>query len=419
MQIRGIGTIGLLLVCSLARAETPPEPPRVSAPPVTIPVSTALTLDGVVNATYQRNPNLQVFRARLQEAAALRTQADSFFAADPALWVRHNTSQIGSQNGLREWEWGLVMPIWLPGQKAARLQVAQRDKQGVTASEKALRLSIAGTVRDALWQISLLRNQMTLALKEWQTAQELERDVAKRVKFGDLAKSDLILAQQETLTRQEAYMSAAASLQQTFSRYRTVTGLDSIPAVYKEKLTRQDTITDRHPALDESMAQVATAQARVDQSRRERRENPTLTLGTRHEQALRGEGYENTIGIIVNVPLGLESQAAPRIAAAQLALSEAMGRRDELKRQLTIQMQQAAETLQATRKALNLAQQQNRLSRENLVLARKSFALGESDLFTLLRVQRQAFNAEQTLRRRQIELQYDIANYNQALGVLP
>jgi cobalt-zinc-cadmium efflux system outer membrane protein len=415
----GVIGLGLVLVCAQLRAGLPPAADIDSTPVVEIPVSPRLTLAGVVEQTWQRNPGLQVFQARLEQADALRTQADSVFAADPAFSLRHNNSGLGSRNGLSEWEWGLEMPIWLPGQRTARRRVAEQDRQGVAASEQALRLAIAGTVREALWQIALLRNRATLAHREWQTARQLEQDVARRVRLGDLPESDLVLAQQETLTRQDDYRSAAADLRQQFDRYRSLTGLDSIPADYKETESRQTGIGNRHPALAETMAQVDALQARLGQARHERRGNPTLTLGTRHERALSGEDYESSVGVIVRVPLGLSSQSAPGLATAGLELARAQQQRDELKRQLGIGLQQATQTLQTTRAALQLAQRQNRLAGRNLELARKSFALGESDLFTLLRIQTQAFNAEQNLQRREIELQFDIASYNQALGVLP
>ncbi len=418
-QTGSIGIIGLVLVCTLARAEAPPAAGVASTSALDVPVAPQLSLADVVEQTWRRNPGLQVFQARLEEADARRTQADSVFAADPALSVRHNNSGLGSRNGLSEWEWGLEMPIWLPGQKAARRQVAERERQGVAVSEQALRLSIAGTVREALWQIALLRNRTNLAHREWQTARQLEQDVARRVRLGDLPDSDLILAQQETLTRQDDYRGAAADLRQQFDRYRILTGLESIPAEYRENRSEQERVSDRHPALAETMAQVDVLQARLDQARHERRGNPTLLLGTRHERALSGEDYENSVGVIVRVPLGLKSQSAPGLATARLELARARQQRDELKRQLGIGLQQATQTLQTTQQALQLAQQQDRLAARNLELARKSFALGESDLFTLLRVQTQAFNAEQNLQRRRIELQFDIASYNQALGVLP
>lgn len=414
-----IGIIGLVLASTLVRAAVSPAADADSAPVTGIPASPQLTLAGVLEQTWRRNPALPVFQARLEEADALRTQADSLFAADPAFSLRHNNSGLGSRNGLSEWEWGLEMPIWLPGQQTARRQVAEQDRQGVAAAQQALRLAIAGTVREALWQIALLRNHATLAHREWQTAHQLEQDVARRVQLGDLPESDLNLARQETLRRRDDYRSAAVDLRQQFDRYRTLTGLDSIPADYRETESQQQGISDRHPALAETMAQVDAAQARVDQARHERRGNPTLTLGTRHERALSGEDYESSVGVIVRVPLGLRSQSAPAQASARLELARARQQRDERKRQLAIGLQQAARALQTTREALQLAEQENRLAVRNLELGRKSFALGESDLFTLLRVQTQAFDAEQKLQRRQIELQFDIASYNQALGVLP
>jgi len=52
-------------------------------------------------------------------------------------------------------------------------------------------------------------------------------------------------------------------------------------------------------------------------------------------------------------------------------------------------------------------------------LAQKAFDLGETDLVHLMRVQALAYEAERALASRKIQLQWDIARYNQAVGVLP
>ena len=49
----------------------------------------------------------------------------------------------------------------------------------------------------------------------------------------------------------------------------------------------------------------------------------------------------------------------------------------------------------------------------------EAFKLGETDLVSLLRVQAQANEIERAFTSRQIQLQWDIARYNQAVGVLP
>jgi outer membrane protein TolC len=107
------------------------------------------------------------------------------------------------------------------------------------------------------------------------------------------------------------------------------------------------------------------------------------------------------------------------VAQAELALAEAQAARDAVRRELETRLQQAQNTLRTTRAAVALAQRQHELAQENLRLARKAFALGETDLVGLLRVQSLAFAAERNLQQRGLQLELDIARYNQAIGVIP
>lgn len=385
-----------------------------------IPTTSSLSLAEVLETTYQRNPSREVLRARLDEAAAIRRQAGSLLADDAALQVRHNTGQIGNVDNLREWEWGVELPIWLPGQRDARRQVAENRTQSVAASRRALQFAIAGQLRELLWTLRANRNQARLDYKAWQTARELEQDVSRRVEAGELARLDRVLARQETLDRQEAYLNARATLKQNYSRYQILTGLEMLPAQFREQQASNQTVDQNHPGLANAMASVETNRARRNQVEIERRDNPTVMVGTRHERpAGIGNKYENTVGVTVNIPLGLPTQAAPRIAAAETSLAQSQTERDLLKRELDIRLQKAKDRLVATREALELAQKQAQLARENLALTRRSFDLGETNLFDLLRVQAKAFRAELNLRQRKIELQANIAQYNQAVGVIP
>ena len=68
---------------------------------------------------------------------------------------------------------------------------------------------------------------------------------------------------------------------------------------------------------------------------------------------------------------------------------------------------------------LALAQQQRAAARENLELIQKSFNLGETDLFVLLRAGTAAFEAEQACSQQEIAQALSRARLNQAQGVLP
>lgn len=410
--------LAALCLCLLAAgpAAAQPEDDMVAN---TVPESSQFSLADVITATYKRNPTRTLFEARLNEAAAVRNRAGTLFAEDPAVQVRHNTGQIGNVEGLREWEWGVEMPLWLPGQKDARRQVADKKQLSVATSRKALLLLIAQQIRELLWTIRRDQNKAALAHKAWQTAQELEADVSRRFEAGELARLDQILARQETLNRKETYLRTRATLIQDFDRYRILTGLEHIPMHFEEQLANISEITTEHPALANAMAIVAREQAMRDRVLTERRANPTVMVGTRHERPAGGADYENTLGITVRVPFGLPVYSAPRVAAAETSVADASTQRDLLKRELDIKLQQARDSLVSTRASLEVAREHTELARENLVLIRRSFDLGETNLVDLLRVQSRAFRAELNLRLNEIQLEADIARYNQAVGILP
>ena len=66
-----------------------------------------------------------------------------------------------------------------------------------------------------------------------------------------------------------------------------------------------------------------------------------------------------------------------------------------------------------------MALERRELSTENLRLAEKAFALGESDLATLLRIRAAAFDAEAFLDRQRVARAAALSQLKQAMGVLP
>lgn len=379
----------------------------------------SFTLREVLARAVARNPTQEMLDARLGEVRALTRQAESLWAADPALEFRYQNDAFIDQDGLLEWEWGVELPLWLPGQRQARHAVAEQAGAAVSASGTALRLTVAGLVREALWDMALEDNQVAVATREHDTAARLERDVGKRVRLGDLARSDLILAQQETLARQAAELRARGEYDNARRRYRVLTGLDAVPRHFKEHPAEARGIGDRHPLLAEATAAVERALAEQVQARREQRASPTLTVGTRHERAASGEDYADSFGALFRVPLGLGSQSAPALARAEVSLAEAQSKREELRRRLDLAAGQAARDLETVRAELDVAERQHGLAQQHLAMAKRSFALGESDLVSLMRVQTLAFGAERTLLQKRLELGLAIAHLNQALGVLP
>jgi outer membrane protein TolC len=82
-------------------------------------------------------------------------------------------------------------------------------------------------------------------------------------------------------------------------------------------------------------------------------------------------------------------------------------------------MHEAEHNLSVSRAELSIATKQYEIAKESFTLAQKAFQLGETDLVSLMRVQAQTFEAERAFTTRQIQVQWDIARYNQTVGVLP
>lgn len=384
-----------------------------------LPVSGDLTLHDVVEHTYQRNPEIRVIEARLKHVDAQMQRARSLWPDDPSFAVNHYNDAIMNSDGLQEWEVGMEMPLWLPGQKHARQNTVDHSKSVVAAREAALKLKLAGIVRQLLWNIALSQNQVSAAEQEWQTVRKLAEDVKKRVELGDLAQSDLILAEQETLTKEAALRLAEQEYRHAQHRYDLITGLQRLPADFNEVATEDLAFAEDHPALIEAKEMVDNSMAMRDQVMLEKRGNPTLFVGTRHERGTSNDEFANAIGLSFSMPFGTAAHTTPKLTAAEVDITEARSDMELLYRDLNIAIQDASRELETTREQYEFARRKNELTQRNLELSRKAFALGETSLIELIRIQAQAFAAERNMHQKELEVGLQTARLNQARGIIP
>lgn len=377
------------------------------------------TLSEVAALTYQRYPEQPLAASRRDYAAALTRQAHSAIAGNPALTARYQTDQVGSDIGLREWEAGVELPLWRPGQRGVRQQLGERTGGSADAAAHALRLEVAGKVRETVWEVFTARNNLALAEHEWQAAQSLEQDVRKRVSLGELAKTDLLLAQDETYSKRDLYLSAQAEVAHAEQRYEALTGLQRMPRRKAESQSTATSLPEDHPLLVYLRAELERSRAQVMVARRERAESPQALFGVRQEKSGFGADPVNSVGVTVRWPLATNVQSAPRIRAAQMEVTQAQADLLASQRRLQVDFHEAQHELGVLAQRLVAAQQKATVARESLRLARLSFSLGESDLVSRLRVQSLAFAAERAEQELQLRLQAAIARYNQSVGELP
>lgn len=379
----------------------------------------APTLHQAVQRALERDPDQEVLTARGTEVNAFEERARGLLAGAPAVYGLYRSDTLGSDQGLREMEADILLPLWKFGQRAAEQDAAERRRAGLARSRSALALTVAGKVRDAVWEVAFLRNEAQLARKEWETARALERDVKKRVAAGELAQTDLMLARDETLRKEAAHVQAAAEAERAMARYEVLTGLYRLPRDAAESKSPAQSIARGHPSLAEAEASVATARAGLRVAGRSAGGNPELLLGVKRERANSAESYDNSVQVAVRIPFNIGPAAKPEVAAAGRALAEADASRVRLRRQLDSELRTTGRELKTIEQRLVLAREQNRIAAENLRLARRSFELGESDLVSLLRVQALAFTAKRAEQQLKILRERTVAKYNQAAGVLP
>lgn len=381
-------------------------------------ISAQLSLHDLVEKTIARYPDSALLAAKQIEIDAKNKRASGMLPAAPAFGVLNRNDAVTSNRGEREWEAELELPVWLPGQRAAREAIARDAALGLVDTRATLNLQVAGMVRDALWDIAMMTHQATLAKSRHQTALALLSDVEKRVKAGDLPKTDIMLAQNEAYQAETFLLRAEAEVKHAQFRYKLLTGLNTLPEAFSEQRAKT-ILDDNHPALRDASKKILVADDERNLVKVERRENPTVSLSARTQRGPFDNQTNESLGLKLRIPFETEAHSAPLVANAEMNYAKNQAEAQHLRYMLEAAFHEAEHNLEVTTAELTITTKQHANAQESLRLAKKAFSLGESDLVSLLRVQASAYEAERAMKQRQIQLQWDTAHYNQAAGEMP
>jgi len=382
-------------------------------------IDNTLTLSHLIDQSLPHYPSSQLLAAKVLELDALKTHAKGILPSAPSLMLRNQNDRLLSSRGESEWEKGLEMPIWLNGQRKAREAIAAVSAQNMAADTQNIRLQFAGMVRDALWDMQLMQGLADIAQTKHEAAKQLERDVEMRVKLGDMAQKDLLVAQTETLQALTERVNADAEVQHAKFRYKNLTGQQRLPADFTETKSPKSDVEANHPALLNANGRLALSAERRNLTRIETRDNPSVLLGTRSLRGASDTQFNNSIGITVRIPFVSETRNAPARAAAELQYAEQQVSLAQLQLLLATAMHEAEHNLEVGAVQLDVLTKQQSIAKQSLAVTTKAFQAGELDLSDFLRVQTQAFNAERALKNQQIQQLWNTARYNQAVGDLP
>ena len=381
----------------------------------------AQTLGQAVERAWARHPQAAALSAREAEAQARADVAAGLTPAPPSMALSHLSDRFNANHGQQEWELELALPLWLPGQRAARALEADRARIEVSARRAALRLQIASEVRQLWWQLALVRHALDLATRREAAAVALAADVARRYQAGEMARLDANLAQNERLTAQGEVLEARAALRQAEQGYRALTGAEAPTELIEEtSVVIQDLATvPVHPQLAAAHAAAELAQARLGVAQQTRRDAPELALRLVRERGDFAAPYANAVGVKLSVPFSSGARVRQDTAAALAESLQADAELAQIQQRLAQEAVQARWALESAQQQLVHAHKRHELTGDNLRLAEKSFALGESDLSALLRARANALEAQAYLNRQQVAQAALVSGLKQNLGVMP
>ncbi len=377
-----------------------------------------------LDAAWRRLPEARASAALGDVAATRREAADSWFPEAPTLTIGERSDRFNRKRGALEYETELALPLWLPEQRTASRAAAESGASAQGARHDRLRLLLAGELRELAWSIHQAGEQHRESVARLQAAQALEDDIERRVRVGDLARSDLNLIRIERGEAEADTAEAEAQYAALLRRWHTLTGGETLPDPLLEALPESMSAAvppadDEHPLLRERSAAVAAARAALALSRQTQRKPPELAVSYRHERGEYGEGFAGSVGIALKIPLSSATLNAPRLAEDNAALIAAETGLEDLRRRLDDERSQQQSALAAAARRQALAESNRQAARDNLALFEKSFALGELDLTGLLRARAAAQRADSAVRKAAGDHGRAIARLRQTLGLLP
>lgn len=380
----------------------------------------AESLGEVLERAWQRHPQAAAIAERDSESRARAEGAAALTPGPPTLSLSNLNDRLNRNRGRDEWEIELGVPMWLPGQQAARQSEAHYASGELDTRRAVLRLELAGELREAWWSLAARRQARELALRRLESARALETDVLRRVAAGESARLDANLAGGERLAAEAELGEAELALRQAELAIATLTGAAAPARLDEEQpaLTAEQA-SGEHPRLAAALAAARLARARFGVAQQTRRDSPELAVRVMRERNEFGEGYASTVGVKVTLPFSSGPRYRQDTAAARAELAQAEAEAERARLRTRLDIEQARRALAQAEYQLALTRERAARAADNLAISERAYTLGEFDLVTLLRARAAALESTSLLARHGYERAAAQSRLNQTLGVLP
>jgi len=403
-----------------------------TAPPVAVSAASAtnpLSLRQAFDAAWARQPEAMALQARRDAARAQQRAAKAWTPESAALELSNKTDRLGSNQGAREFEVGVAVPLWLPGERSSSAALADAEGAATESRATAAQLRVAAAVREAWWQWQRARIEVGTARDQLENTRLIAADVARRAKAGDLARADQHQADGAVASAEASVAQAEGGLAAARQHLRALAG--AAPASSGGAMTELRNALaepapdaaaaelESHAALQELKDRAVVAERTVALAATQSRANPELMLATTRDRGARGAASQQTITLAVRIPFGGGPRFEGRSTNARAEATEIQAQLALERERLSAEREAARVRVESSRTQLMAAERRAQLASESRGFFDKSFRLGETDLPTRLRIEAEAAEAERQAARTRIELAAAISAWRQALGLLP
>lgn len=422
-----------------AAATVAPDSPAEQVP-VRLPVPAAVPrpveqgaeLARLIEAAWALQPEALAAHERVRAGAARREAASQWTAEPPAVSLSAKTDRFNGRDGAREYEAGVALPLWLPGERARTARLAEAEQGAEQGRLAAARLRTAGQVREAWWQWLRALAVIGQARERLASAEALAADVARRVRAGDLALVDRHQADGATASAQASVAEAEGALEAARLALGALVAPEGMPwaappgaqprgGAPEPVPTAPEAAAamDAHPELIALRRKAEVARRAAELASVQGRANPELALLTTRDRGGRGEAYQQSVTVALRIPFGGGSRHEARVASALADAAEAEAQLEREQARVRAQAAAARARHAAAQAQWEAARKREALAAATRGFVQKSFALGETDLPTRLRIEQEAADAAREAVRARLDRDAAVSGLRQALGLLP
>ena len=388
-------------------------------------------LNEIVDLALAKNPLVTFAEGQIEQQRGAQTAAGAY--PNPTVGgasghgLLRDAGNLGTgpsipRQSLTEYNVTVGQPVEWPGMRAARQRVA--DLGLVTANVGLLetQLNLRSLVKVAFYDLLLAQQAVTLARRNLEIIEGVQRVVKARVKSGEAPQFESIKAEVEVLKARQQLARADNLVRVNRVAVDTLTGgslgssyivqgdFSEIPReIYLEGLMNR--MINQHPTIQRLLRSVEQSDWKIEFERQMRM--PNVTVGGGYWREMGREAYQGSLSVPMPLWYRRQGEIASSLGAKRREEAELLRARNELARSVNQHYQDArttAELIDVFDKGL-LKQ-----ASEALRLAQFSFQQGASSLlevFDAQRVQRQILLDYAQARH---DLSVSLARLEQAVG---